>query len=233
MGAHLSTPVQRLDTRRRIIEATLRLSALIGHRKTTVADIARELSMSPANIYRFFRSKRAIDEAVVGELLAETLVRAIDAARAAGTAIERLRGVLQAIERSHAGRLASEKKLYDLVIAASQESWAIVGEYQHRMTRIASWVISSGQARGELRGGDPTAFARCVLATMEGHSHLKPASACRARPTTDQMIEFCVSAIGAASPTSDMPVQRRLYALRATVEDLIAPNPPRRQPERN
>jgi AcrR family transcriptional regulator len=169
------------------------------------------LSISPANIYRFFRSKRAIDEAVVGELLAEPLVRAINAARATGTAIPRLRGILQVIVRSPAGRLADEKRLQDLVVAASQESWTTIGEYQHRITRIVSWVIASGQARGELRSGGPTTLARCMLGAMEGYSHLKPASACAVGPTAEEMIEFCIRAIGTAPAGSELPASRPLH----------------------
>ena len=45
---------------RGIVQAATDLSCEIGHNKTTIADIARRLSMSPANIYRFFASKRAI-----------------------------------------------------------------------------------------------------------------------------------------------------------------------------
>ena len=52
------------DTRRLIIEAAERLFRQIGFQKTTVADIARELHMSPANVYRFFAAKSEINEAV-------------------------------------------------------------------------------------------------------------------------------------------------------------------------
>ena len=41
-----------------------RLFREIGYQKTTVADIAKVLRMSPANVYRFFDSKKAIHEGV-------------------------------------------------------------------------------------------------------------------------------------------------------------------------
>ena len=41
-----------------------RLFREIGYQKTTVADIAKVLRMSPANVYRFFNSKKAIHQAV-------------------------------------------------------------------------------------------------------------------------------------------------------------------------
>ena len=36
-----------------------------------MADIARTLKMSPANVYRFFDSKKAINEAVLERLIGE------------------------------------------------------------------------------------------------------------------------------------------------------------------
>ena len=49
-------------TRDRIVEAAARSFQDIGYQKTTVADIARTLKMSPANVYRFFESKKAIKD---------------------------------------------------------------------------------------------------------------------------------------------------------------------------
>jgi len=44
-----------------------RLFAKSAIRKTTVADIAKVLRMSPANVYRFFDSKKAIHEGVAAQ----------------------------------------------------------------------------------------------------------------------------------------------------------------------
>jgi AcrR family transcriptional regulator len=52
-----------------IIEAAERLFRQKGFQKTTIADIARELQISPANIYRFFTTKSEINEAVCMDLL--------------------------------------------------------------------------------------------------------------------------------------------------------------------
>ena len=55
----------------RILATAERLFRDIGYLKTTVADIAKTLKMSPANIYRFFDSKKAIHEGVARRLMAE------------------------------------------------------------------------------------------------------------------------------------------------------------------
>jgi AcrR family transcriptional regulator len=58
-----------LDTRERILEVAERLFREIGYQKTTVGDIAKVLRMSPANVYRFFDSKKAIHEGVARALM--------------------------------------------------------------------------------------------------------------------------------------------------------------------
>ena len=59
------------DTRERILVVAERLFREIGYQKTTVADIAKVLRMSPANVYRFFDSKKSIHEGVARVLMGE------------------------------------------------------------------------------------------------------------------------------------------------------------------
>ena len=64
------------DTRDRILEVAERLFRVIGYQKTTVGDIAKELRMSPANVYRFFESKKAIHQSVARSLMGEVELEA-------------------------------------------------------------------------------------------------------------------------------------------------------------
>src|SRR5262245_46884981 len=59
------------DTRERILDTAETLFRRLGYGKTAVADIAAELDMSPANIYRFFPSKTAIVQAMCQRCLNE------------------------------------------------------------------------------------------------------------------------------------------------------------------
>jgi AcrR family transcriptional regulator len=183
-----------LGTRSRILEVAVRLYRRLGHRKTTVIDIAHEISMSPANCYRFFRSKQAIKEAVVGRLLQQVIVAAVDAARSAGSAAERLQAVLQEVERLHKSRFMQERSLHDLVVTAMRENWTSVRAYSERIEAAVAQVIADGQVQGEFRNGDSMTVARCVLAATDFHTNplLIGASARYARPTPGQMLEFCV-----------------------------------------
>ena len=48
------------DTKKQILEATKELLEYYGYQKTSMADIARDCEMSPANIYRFYKGKDEI-----------------------------------------------------------------------------------------------------------------------------------------------------------------------------
>ena len=50
------------DTRERILVVAERMFREISYQKITVADIAKVLRMSLANVYRFFDSRKAINE---------------------------------------------------------------------------------------------------------------------------------------------------------------------------
>ena len=183
-----------LGTRSRILEVAVLLYRRLGHRKTTVIDIAHEISMSPANCYRFFRSKQAIKEAVVGRLLEQVIVAAVEAARSDGSATARLQAVLQEVERLNNNRFMHDKSLHDLVATAVRENWTSARPYSEGMESVVAQVIADGQTLGEFRKGDSMTVAGCVLAATDFYTNplLIGASARYARPTLGQMLEFCV-----------------------------------------
>jgi len=185
----------------RIIETATQLFRQVGHRKTTVADISREMSMSSANVYRFFRSKQAIEEAVAGELLQEVILAASNAAHRDGPAIQRLRAVLLAVEQKQRFDSDHSNRLYELVASAMLGNWTVASAYADRINSMVAQIISEGQASGELPQGDPMTIARCVLSATSPYLNpaLAPGCARLARPTSSQMIDFCIGALGAVA----------------------------------
>ena len=86
------------DTRERILVVAERLFRQIGYQKTTVADIAKELRMSPANVYRFFDSKKSIHEGVARTLMGEVEVEAQRIAHGLRAGSARLRELIKTIQ---------------------------------------------------------------------------------------------------------------------------------------
>src|SRR5262245_29727138 len=78
------------DTRARIMDTAEALFRRVGYAKTAVADIAAELGMSPANIYRFFPSKNAIVDAICRRCLSTVEDKAWGVARSKQPAAQRL-----------------------------------------------------------------------------------------------------------------------------------------------
>src|SRR5579871_1826643 len=103
------------DTRERILEMAERLFRQIGYQKTTVGDIAKELRMSPANVYRFFESKKAIHEAVARGLMGEVELEAQRIVARPGPAPERMRELLTTIHQMNTERYVGDSKLHEMV----------------------------------------------------------------------------------------------------------------------
>lgn len=185
------------QTDRQILKAAIHLYRQIGYRKTTVADIARRMSMSSANIYRFFASKRAIEDAVVAELFEEVITAATEAAECESSAIERLRSVLTTLERVHAVRRADDTKLHELILTSMIEKWPPACAYADAVNSTIVRILADGQASDELPDGPPEILSECILTATWMHIHACVAPACRIFPRTNmgQMLEFCVGAI--------------------------------------
>ena len=135
-------------TRLAIIEAAERLFRSMGYQKTTVADIARELRMSPANVYRFFPSKAAINEAIATRLL-DTLSSDIWAiARAPEPPPDRIRAIYAALHARMVQLFFDQKRMHDMVGAAMQEHWGVVDAYIQGIDAALRHVLVEGQATG-------------------------------------------------------------------------------------
>ncbi|CCE08408.1 Transcriptional regulatory protein [Bradyrhizobium sp. STM 3843] len=195
MHGNIAGQTKSSRTRRRILQATTQLYRDIGYNKTNVVDIAHSAAMSPANIYRFFRSKKDIEETVVAELLDEVFQAAANVARAGGSAIHRLGAVFRTIAQLHEGRRVNDRKLHELVAAAARANRPMVRHYIDRIAGLVAPIIAAGQARGEIRGGNSATLARCLLGAMDDHVIVREAGDAAARPTFNEMLDFCVDAL--------------------------------------
>src|SRR5882724_12200718 len=99
------------DTRARIVDTAETLFRRMGFAKTAVADIAAELRMSPANIYRFFDSKIAIVEAICRRCLAAVEEKAWAVARSKAPAPQRMERLILEILAYHKENLATEHRV--------------------------------------------------------------------------------------------------------------------------
>src|SRR6476660_6594252 len=137
------------DVRERILVTAERLFREIGYQKTTVADIAKALHMSPANIYRFFESKKAINYGVARRLMGEVEAQSQSIAAGSGNAADRLRDLLSTVHRMNSERCVADAKMHDMVAAAMEEKWQVCQPHMECITGIIAKVIADGVASGE------------------------------------------------------------------------------------
>jgi AcrR family transcriptional regulator len=185
------------DTRERILVVAERLFREIGYQKTTVGDIAKVLRMSPANVYRFFDSKKAIHEGVARELMSEVEVEAQRIADSPGPAAPRLRELMKTVHRMNSERYVGDSKLHEMVAIAMEEDWDVCVAHIQLITQTMGSVIAQGVASGEFEVTDLEEAALCCCTGMMRFFHPQMIAQCvnKPGPTIDQMIDFLLAGL--------------------------------------
>jgi AcrR family transcriptional regulator len=182
-----------------ILEVAERLFREIGYRKTTVADIAKALRMSSANVYRFFESKKAINEAVAERLMAEMEadLSAI-VTRSSAPAAERFREFVRALNGISTERFTTERRMHEMVEVAMAESWEVVHRHIARVDDMLCRLVADGARSGEFQVEDPMVAARCVHAAIIRFCHPALIVQCADEPgpDLDEMISFLLRGLG-------------------------------------
>jgi AcrR family transcriptional regulator len=185
------------DTREKILVVAERLFRQIGYQKTTVADIAKELRMSPANVYRFFDSKKAIHEGVARGLMGEVEQAAQTIAADHGPAASRLRELMKTVHRMNTERYVGDSKLHEMVEIAMEEDWDVCVAHMLLITETIGSVVGRGAATGEFEVADVPLAAMCACTGMMRFFHPQMIAQCATKPgpTIDEMIDFIIAGL--------------------------------------
>lgn len=143
------------EMRRRILAATEARFRHYGYNKTTVADIASDLGVSTAYIYKFFASKLAICEAMVGEMVARIGAALEEVASGPAPASEKLRRLYRTtLERSLA-LYFEDRRMHDLVRVGLDARYQAVDRFKEQMRACARRIVEEGRASGEFETRTP------------------------------------------------------------------------------
>jgi AcrR family transcriptional regulator len=118
--------IQVLTTRDRILDATERLLARYGYRKTTMDDVAREAGLSKRTLYLAFRSKE------------EMALSSID--RVVGRLLARLRRIAQSVDDG-------AQCVHEMLLCRVLFRFDAVRDYHHRLDDMFESVRTSYMAR--------------------------------------------------------------------------------------
>jgi len=159
------------DTRARIMETADALFRRLGFAKTAVADIAAELGMSPANVYRFFPSKNAIVEAICQRCLGELEATAWAVVRLKAPAAQRLEKLFVAISTYNKENLLQEQRLHEVVVIAMEQNWQAIAVHLETMRTMIEVILRDGIAAGEFEPVEPRETAQLIKRAMVAFTH--------------------------------------------------------------
>src|SRR6516162_7760776 len=154
------------DTRERIMATAGALFRRLGFAKTAVADIAAELHMSPANVYRFFDSKNAIVEAICRRCLSEVEGKAWTVARSNGAAAPRMERLILEILAYHKENLVTEHRVNEMVVAAIEQNWDTIRAHKDAIRNVVELILRDGIDAGEFEPVDPHETSELIMRSV-------------------------------------------------------------------
>ena len=169
MNAQVRTKAD--DTRARIMATAEALFRRLGFAKTAVADIAAELRMSPANVYRFFDSKNAIVEAICRRCLSEVEEKAWAVARSKAPATARLERLILEILAYHKENLVTEHRVNEMVVAAIEQNWDTIRAHKDAVRNVVELILRDGIEAGEFERVDPRETADLIMRSVVAFTH--------------------------------------------------------------
>ncbi|MFF9805812.1 TetR family transcriptional regulator [Streptomyces coeruleorubidus] len=156
-------PTSETLTAERILEATEEVLRRHGPAKATVVDVARALGVSHGSVYRHFRTKAALREAVTKRWLDRTSGELSGIAAGAGAPEARLRDWLAALFDAKRRKAGGDPELFATYMVLTGENGAAVGEHIADLTSQLTRIIQAGVETGDFAAADPRATARAVF----------------------------------------------------------------------
>ena len=156
-------PTSGTLTAERILEATEEVLRRHGPAKATVVDVARALGVSHGSVYRHFRTKAALREAVAKRWLDRT-TDALAVIVAEDRAAEaRLRDWLAALFEAKRRKAGEDPELFATYMVLADENGEAVAEHVADLTGQLAEIIRAGAGSGTFTTADPETSARAVF----------------------------------------------------------------------
>ncbi|MEH0624261.1 TetR family transcriptional regulator [Streptomyces stelliscabiei] len=164
------SPTSETLTPERILEATEEVLRRHGPAKATVVDVARALGVSHGSVYRHFRTKAVLREAVTKRWLDRTTATLTAVAAEDRDPEARLRAWLSALFAAKRRKAGDDPELFATYQVLTDESGEAVGAHIADLTGQLADIVRSGVAAGVFAATDPAATARAVFhATARFH----------------------------------------------------------------
>jgi AcrR family transcriptional regulator len=155
------------ERRQQIIEAARIHFKSNGYQKTSVSELAQEIGVTSAYIYRFFESKQAIGEAVCAHTLSELGRQLLKIGASELSAIAKLRQFFETTLETGYALFIEERKMHDLVLNAVSHNWVSVQNHRQLIRSVLHDIVTQGRKSGEFERKTPIDEVVLALALIQ------------------------------------------------------------------
>ncbi|WP_404713697.1 TetR/AcrR family transcriptional regulator C-terminal domain-containing protein [Sphingomonas sp. MMS24-J13] len=136
-----------------------------------MTDVARDMGVSHAALYRFYRSKSAIMDAIAQEAMDDEARLAAEHIDADGPPAARLMAMLIDLHRHKRERFLGDREIHDLYRRIVVERPDMIAAYAEKMTALVARLIEKAVAGGEWRVDDIAMAANVVRDAVMVYVH--------------------------------------------------------------
>lgn len=142
-------------TRNQIKDAARDCFTRYGYDKTTVSDLAKEIGISKAYIYRFYQSKQEIGEAICSERLERLVIEARQAIAEGGSSSEKFRRMFKTLTNLSVQLFFNDRKIYEIAALSTAQQWASSQAYYATLKTMILDIVREGRDAGEFERKTP------------------------------------------------------------------------------
>ncbi|WP_405993439.1 TetR/AcrR family transcriptional regulator [Streptomyces sp. NBC_00986] len=150
-------------TAERILEATEEVLRRHGPAKATVVDVARALGVSHGTIYRHFRTKAALREAVAKRWLDRTSEGLSRLTAEDRDPEARLRDWLAGLFDAKRRKAGDDPEMFAAYMVLVKEAGEMVGAHLDELIGQLTAIVGAGVESGVFKAADPAVAARAVF----------------------------------------------------------------------
>jgi TetR/AcrR family transcriptional regulator, repressor of the ameABC operon len=149
------------ETREEILNTAETLFRTHGYASVTIADIAGELAMSPANVFKHFRTKTSLVDAIATRAIEQILqvLKRLDQKKPAS---DRLLAFAQGVMQSHLNEIDDAPYVFEMILVTVREELDCGERFKAMMIDIIAQIIQSGIDEGTYLVADVPRFARAA-----------------------------------------------------------------------
>mgnify|MGYP001585480047 CR=1 FL=1 len=151
------------DVKAKILSAAEQRFRHYGYNKTTMAELAGDLGMSPANLYRYFNSKEEIGAACVLRCFrdSEAILRGVVAAQNISAQQKLHQFVLAKFEHIYS-EATENPRIHELVELILQDRTDLLYSQKQLVQSLIAEILAEGNRRGEFAVQDLVTTAETI-----------------------------------------------------------------------